>query len=107
MPRYGRDGYWSILLENLLNPKEAFKRGGTKFLYERSPFPADIINEPGGWKALHRTGCREINMLELGSGSGIVPLDVLCNAKNNGARVNLALVDQSQSALEFSEGIAQ
>lgn len=150
IPKYGRDGYWSILLGNLLNPKEAFRRLGTKLLYARSPFAADIINEPGGWKALHRiyqnepetwmdrkllglracegtrerkneyhkileasiydlcrAGCREFNILELGSGSGIVALDVLCNVKNNGARVNLALVDRSKGALEFSEGVAQ
>jgi len=150
MPKYGRDGYWSILQENLLNPKEAFRLIGTKFLYERSPFAADIVNEPGGWKALHRIyqnepetwidrkllglsacegtrerkneyqkilevsiyelcreGCREINILELGSGSGVVSMDVLCNVKNNGAMVNLVLVDRSKSALEFSEGVAQ
>jgi|GEM_PF-1776306 len=148
--KYGRDDYWSILRENLLNPKEAFRRIGAKFLYERSPLAADIINEPGGWKALHRIyqnepetwidrkllglracegtrerkdeyqkmledsvyelcreGCREINMLELGSGSGVVPMDVLCKLKNNGARVNLVLVDRNKRALEFSEGIAQ
>ncbi len=58
---------------------------------------------------LYESGVEEPHVLDLGAGSGIIPTEVIYNAKNNGTGpdISLTLVDKNSDAKKYGEMIAQ